>query len=39
LYGWDFLLQTIGLTSPNKFELQKYLEEELDTTANLNILD
>ena len=31
--------QTTGLTSSNKSELQKYLEEELDTSANLNIID
>ena len=38
-YGWNKFLQTTGLTSSNKSELQKYLEEELDTSANLNILD
>jgi len=32
-------LQTIGLTSSIKYELQKYLEEELDTNVNLNILN
>ena len=39
LYGWNKFLQTTWLTSSNKSELQKYLEEELDTSANLNILD
>ena len=38
-YGWNLFLQTSGLTSSNKSELQKYLEEGIDTSANLNILD
>jgi len=32
-------LQTLGLTSSNKSELQKYLDEGVDTSANMNILD
>ena len=32
-------MQTTRLTSSNKSELQKYLEEKLDTSKNLNILD
>ena len=39
LYGWNLFLQTSGLTSSNKFELQKYLDEGIDTSENLNILD
>ena len=38
-YGWNKFLQTTGLTSSNKSELQKYLEEELEITTNLSILD
>jgi len=38
-YGCNNFFQTTGLTFSNKFELQKYLEEELDTNVNLNILD
>ena len=38
-YGWNKFSQTTGLTSSNKSELQKYLEEEFNTSANLNILD
>jgi len=36
-YGRNKFLQTTGLTSLNKYELQKYLEEELGETT-LNIL-
>ena len=38
-YGRNKFVKTTGLTSSNKSKLQKYLEEELDTSANLNILD
>ena len=35
----NLFLQTSGLTSSNKSKLQKYLDEGIDTSANLNILD
>jgi len=38
-YGWNNFWQTTGLTSSNKSELQKYLEEELDISVYLNIID
>jgi len=38
-YGWNRYLNLAGHTSKTKFVLQKYLEEEVNTNKNLNVLD
>ena len=38
-YGWNLFLQTSWLTSSKIYKLQKYLDEGIDASAKLNILD